>query len=363
MPSRFRDVTHKHIGLTFFWYLKRMRRRIRKGERINCAPNHFLWMFRDSLLIWSLSKKRGAFLCALLIILSACAPKEIWNTTTLIYFDTVCEVKVFCSPSRFKAAQKAVQKVFKDIEIRFSPGSADLASPEVLFLYQKAYAVYQDSEGKFDISVGDLSRIWGFHDHSFRIPTAEDLDRTKNTIGMDKIRIHEGRLVLSPGTQLDWGGIAKGYGIDLASSALIDMGIARGFVNAGGDLYCWGANPKDLSWKIGIKHPRRSGFSGVLSISDEAAATTGDYQRYFVEQGTRYHHVFDPHTGFPARGKQSVTVVGPEAAFCDALSTALFVSTQPKTILDLYPQYGAVLIDAGGNISFLGKSVSFKPSE
>lgn len=323
----------------------------------------FLWKNRISLLIWPLGKNRWAFLCAFLVLLSTCAPKETWNTTTLIYFDTVCEVKVFCSPSRFKAVQKAVQKVFKDIEIRFSPGSTDLASPEVLSLYQKAYAVYQDSEGKFDISVGGLSRIWGFHDLSFRIPTAEDLDRTKNTIGMDKIRIHEGHLVLSPGTQLDWGGIAKGYGIDLASSALIDMGIARGFVNAGGDLYCWGANPKYLPWKIGIKHPRRSGFSGVLSISDEAAATTGDYQRYFVEEGTRYHHVFDPYTGFPARGKQSVTVVGPEATFCDALSTALFVSKQPKTILDLYPQYGAVLIDSGGSISFLGKPVSFKPSE
>ncbi len=314
-------------------------------------------------MIQSFGKKRWIFLCPLFVLLSSCAPKETWNTTTFIYFDTVCEVKVFCSSLRFKTVQQAVQEVFKDIEIRFSPGSTDLASPEVLSLYQKAYAVYQDSEGKFDISVGDLSRIWGFHGHSFRIPTAEDLDRAKNTIGMDKIRIHEGRLVLSPGTQLDWGSIAKGYGIDLASSALIEMGIARGFVNAGGDLYCWGTNPKDLLWKIGIKHPRRSGFSGVLSISDEGAATTGDYQRYFVEKGTRYHHVFDPHTGFPARGKQSVTVVGPKATFCDALSTALFVSTQPKTILDLYSQYGAVLIDAEGNISFLGKPVSFKPSE
>jgi thiamine biosynthesis lipoprotein len=180
-------------------------------------------MFRASLLIGLIGKTRGAFLCALLLLLSSCTPKETWNTTTLIYFDTVCEVKVFCSSSRFKAVQKAVQKVFKGIDIRFSPGSTDLASPEVLTLYQKAYAVYQDSEGKFDISLGELSRIWGFHDHSFRIPTAEDLDRTKNTIGMDKIRIHEEQLVLSPGVQLDWGGIAKGYGIDLASSALKEM--------------------------------------------------------------------------------------------------------------------------------------------
>ncbi len=275
----------------------------------------------------------------------------------------MCEVKVLCPPARIRAVQNTVQEVFNGIETRFSPGSADLASPEVLSLFQKAYAVYLNSEGKFDISVGALSRAWGFYDQSFRIPRAEDLDKAKSTIGMDKIRVQEGRIVLPPETQLDWGGIAKGYGIDLASSALTEMGIPSGFVNAGGDLYCWGINPKGLSWKIGIKHPRRAGFSGVLSLSGEAAATTGDYQRYFIEEGTRYHHVFDPQTGFPSKGKQSVTVVGPEAALCDALSTALFVSTQPKTILDLYPQYGAVLINDEGKISFLGKTVSFELSD
>jgi thiamine biosynthesis lipoprotein len=310
-----------------------------------------------------MGKKRWAFLGSALIFLLCCAPKETWHTSTFFYFDTVCEVKIFCSSSRSKAAKKAVQDVFADIETRFSPKSTDLSSPEVLSLYKKAYTIYQNSEGKFDISVGALSRVWGFHDQSFRIPAAEDLDRVKNTIGMDKIHIQKGRLVLSPGTQLDWGGIAKGHGIDLASAVLIKMGIARGFVNAGGDLFCWGTNPKGLEWKIGTKHPRKTGFFGVLSIADEGAATTGDYQRFFVEGGTRYHHVFDPHTGFPARGKQSVTVVGPEAALCDALSTALFVSAQPKTILDLYPQYGAVLVDEEGKISFLGKPVSFESSQ
>jgi thiamine biosynthesis lipoprotein len=302
------------------------------------------------------------FLILLLVLLCACAPKESWNTTTVIYFDTVCEVKVFCPSSQFKSIQKAVRGVFENIEILFSPGSTDLSAPEVFTLYQKAYSVYQKSEGKFDISVGALSRVWGFHDHSFRIPKAQDLDRAKGTVGMNKIRIQAKRLVLPPGTLLDWGGIAKGYGIDRAASVLMEMGIERGFVNAGGDLYCWGSNPKGSLWKIGIKHPRRAGFSGVLSISGEAAATTGDYQRYFVEEGKRYHHVFDPQAGFPAEGKQSVTVIGPEAALCDALSTALFVSKHPQKILDLYPQYGAVLIDDEGKISFLGKSVSFSPS-
>lgn len=275
----------------------------------------------------------------------------------------MCEVKAFCSSSRFKATQTTIREVFKGIETFFSPGSSDLSSPEVLSLFQKAYSVYLKSDGKFDISVGALSQVWGFYDHSFHIPSAADLDKAKSTIGMDKIRIQEGRILLLPETQLDWGGIAKGYGIDRASSALIELGISRGFVNAGGDLYCWGTNPNGSSWKIGLKHPRRAGFAGILSIAHEAAATTGDYQRYFMEGGTRYHHVFDPQTGFPSRGKQSVTVVGPEAALCDALSTALFVSPRPETIIDLYPQYGAVLINNEGKISFLGKAVSFELSD
>lgn len=302
-------------------------------------------------------------LIVLLTLLASCGSKETWNTTTFIYFDTLCEVKVFGTSSQFKAVQKATQEVFSDIETWFSPGSTDLTSPEVLSLYQKAFVVYQNSAGKFDISVGALSRIWGFHDQTFRIPSAVDLNNVKRAIGMDKLLVQEGRLVLSPGIQLDWGGIAKGYGIDLAVSTIKALGISRGFVNAGGDLYCWGFNPKGLPWQIGIKHPRKSGFAGVLSLSGMGAATTGDYQRYFIDEGTRYHHVFDPHTGLPARGKQSVTVIGPETALCDALSTALFVSIHPKKILDQYPQYKAVLIDEEGKISFLGKTVPFKASE
>ena len=160
---------------------------------------------------------------------------------------------------------------------------------------------------------------------------------------------------------LDWGGIAKGYGIDLASQALIKSGFHQGFINAGGDLYCWGLNPENKTWRIGIKHPRQEGFLGVLSLSDMGVATTGDYQRYFIKDGTRYHLIFDPKTGFPARGKQSVTVIGPETNLCDALATALFVSKAPADILKKYPLYGAILVNEQGEISFLGKSFPFQP--
>jgi thiamine biosynthesis lipoprotein len=160
--------------------------------------------------------------------------------------------------------------------------------------------------------------------------------------------------------ELDWGGIAKGYGIDLASKSLLEMGISRGFINAGGDLYCWGKNPDNRDWNIGIQHPRKEGYLGILSISDLGAATTGDYQRYFMVNGVRYHHVFDPRTGYPAKGKRSVTVIGPETVLCDALSTALFVCKQPAKILEKYPDYGVIIVDSDGKLFILGKTYPFR---
>lgn len=177
---------------------------------------------------------------------------------------------------------------------------------------------------------------------------------------MTRIGLDAGGIRLPPEMEIDWGGIAKGYGIDLAAQALKNLGIVKGFINAGGDLYCWGANPENKAWQIGLKHPRKEGFLGVLSLAEKGAATTGDYQRFFIKEGVRYHHIFDPKSGYPSRGKQSVTVVGPETTLCDALATAIFISDHPDSILILFPEYGAIIIDANGRMSQAGKNYPFR---
>ncbi|MFB0533050.1 MAG: FAD:protein FMN transferase [Desulfatiglandales bacterium] len=310
-----------------------------------------------------MARKLCILLLASLLLLPGCGVKERWQTSTILAFDTICEINIFCSPSMFKSAQEEVQRVFSEIESLFSPGTDDYSSPLVLDLFQRGLKVYHDSNGCFDVTVGPLSRVWGFFDKSYVVPAPEQIKSALKLIGMEKIEQKNEALVLLPGMELDWGAIAKGFGIDLASKSLIQLGISRGFINAGGDLYCWGKNPSDQSWNIGIKHPRESGFLGVLSISNLGAATTGDYQRYFVKDGVRYHHVFNPRTGYPAQGKQSVTVCGPETLICDALSTALFVSQEPAKILEKYPDYGAIIVDSDGNLSFLGKAYPFNPME
>ena len=304
--------------------------------------------------------KKALFILILLVsLLSGCGPREKWNTATLFYFDTVCEMNIFCSPHHFESCQKEVHRVFTEIETHFSPGVKEYSSPLVLNLYDKALLVYQVSDGYFDITVAPLLKLWGFVEKKYHLPKPEEIKKTLKYIGMNKIKKSTDCLILPPNMDLDWGGIAKGLGIDLASSALKKMGISRGFINSGGDLFCWGKNPSNSLWRIGIDHPRKKGLLGVLSLSELGAATTGDYQRYFEIGRIRYHHVFNPYTGYPSQNKQSVTVIGPETVYCDALSTALFVSPDPERIVEKYPEYGAVIVDSEGNIFKIGRTFPF----
>lgn len=307
-----------------------------------------------------LARKLCLLLLVFLFLFSGCRVGDKWHASTLLFFDTLCQINIFSSTSDSKIAQEEVFRIFTEIEKHFSPGKKDYSSPIVLDLFQRALEVYQESDGSFDITVAPLSQVWGFLDNQRRLPSPHEIKSALTYIGMEKVREENGSIILPPEMELDWGGIAKGFGIDLASKALIEMGISRGYINAGGDIYCWGNNPDNEAWNIGIIHPRKQGYFGVISISDLGAATTGDYQRYFVRNEIRYHHVFDPRTGYPARGKRSVTVIGPETVLCDALSTALFVSQQPEKILEKYPDYGAVIVDSEGNISVLGKTYPFR---
>ena len=295
-------------------------------------------------------------LAIVLCLSPACVGRKRWHSSTLFFFDTVCDLNLCCGAEEYKVLEKEISDIFSRVEDSFTPGAEDYSAPWVIELFGPARQVYLDSGGAFDITVGPLSDLWGFHGGPQRVPSAGEIRAALEHVGMDRVGLESGRLIVPSGTVFDWGGIAKGFWVDLAARAVIGRGAKNGFINAGGDLYCWGQNPEGKPWRVGIKHPRGEGFFGVLNISGVGAATSGDYQRYFEESGVRYHHLFDPKTGFPARGKQSVTVVGPETTICDALSTAVFIHPKPEEFLRKYPEYGAVIVDEKGKYCLLGKT-------
>jgi thiamine biosynthesis lipoprotein len=308
------------------------------------------------------ASKRFGLIIFLLSVLANCGVnriKEGWQSYTLFFFETVCDVQIFCQAKQIKPTQEEISRIFGEIEDNFSPGHQDLSSPLVVELFQHARQVYLNTGGVFDITVGPLVELWGFSSKAYRVPRAEEVRAVLPLLGMDKIRLEANKIVLRPEMKLDWGGIAKGWAVDRAARALHEIGITRGFINAGGDLFCWGANPDNTDWRVGIQHPRQKGYLGVLSISNTGAATSGDYQRYFERNGVRYCHIFNPTSGNPARGRQSVTVIGPATMLCDALSTALFVSPEPEAILKRYSEYGAIIVNSCGEVVMMGKSLDF----
>ncbi len=299
-------------------------------------------------------KKYSALILVVVFSLN-CGPQKTWHTSTLVFFDTVCELRIFGSSAEFSQAKKEVEKIFSSMEELFSPEKTDLKSSHVQYLLRESLKINKNTDGCFDITVGPLKKAWGFLNGHYRVPSSKEINGLLKAVGMDKLQIKNDEALLPEKMKLDWGGIAKGYGVDLASQAIREMNIQKGFINAGGDIFCWGQNPDNDAWRIGIKHPRKSGFLGILSLKGQGAATSGDYQRFFIKNGLRYHHIFDPLTGYPAKGRQSVTVMGPKVLFCDALSTALFVSKEPENILKKYPDYGAVIVNKEGETLILGK--------
>ncbi len=188
--------------------------------------------------------------------------------------------------------------------------------------------------GAFDPTILPVARLWDFDAGAGRtrdrLPAAEELAAAVALVDYTAIGV-TGALSLAPGRQVDLGGIGKGAVVDLIAEHLAERGVERFLVEAGGDLLVAGLKPGERRWRIAVQHPRGDALPlAVLEIGAagqrRAVVTSGDYERYVVVDGVRYHHILDPATGRPARASVSVTVIAAGAAEADALATGLFVA-------------------------------------
>jgi FAD:protein FMN transferase len=209
--------------------------------------------------------------------------------------------------------------------------TAVTVSPEIIEILGEARRVSEASHGAFDASWAALRGLW-----HFRLPQpvpnipptpAEARARARN-IDYRLIRVDAAERTVKldrPGMGIGLGGIAKGYALDRAAAILRSHGLHDFVVYAGGQVFVSGKRG-DRPWRVGIQHPRRpDAYFAYFSPGDGAVSTSGDYERFFIHEGVRYHHVIDPATGYPANKTVAVTIIAPKAVSADAWATALFV--------------------------------------
>ncbi|MFC1539208.1 FAD:protein FMN transferase [Candidatus Latescibacterota bacterium] len=217
-------------------------------------------------------------------------------------------------------------------------------SPELKTVLDRSFFFFEKSDGAFDPTIAAVKWLWEF-DKDGRIPSEDELNEALKTVGLSKVSLNGDSLSLGDyGSKLDLGGIAKGYIVDRITDILKDNGAVSGLINAGGDIYTFGNKPNGDNWIIGLSHPRMNKTIVLDYIPLQAVATSGDYERYFMHNGVRYHHILDPKSGKPARECVSVTVWTESAMDADVFATTIFV---------LGPERGIALAELMDNVETL----------
>ena len=215
------------------------------------------------------------------------------------------------------------------INRRAGTDSVTVVSPETAEVLASALRYARLTGGALDVTVGPLLKVWGFYRHRGEVPPAPSLDSARALVGWRAVELDSAAgTVRLPrrGMELDFGAIAKGYAVDRGVQAMRAAGVTRGMVDLGGNVRVFGPAPHEDAWRLGVRDPRETEqMLGVVRLDSGAVATSGDYEQFFVHQGVRYSHIFDPRTGWPARGVAGTTVFAPEAIATDALSTSLFI--------------------------------------
>ncbi len=281
-----------------------------------------------------------------------------------------------------KASLQAFQEI-KRIETLMSPwlDSSDVTrinrsagkervkvSPETFGVIQKAQEISELSEGGFDITIGPLTELWREARKKTIPPSIEEVKEKLGLVNFKNIGIDpEGKVFLKKkGMAIDLGGIAKGYAVDRAFELVKSLGYKNLIVNAGGDLRVGGLK-SNQPWSIGIQNPRESQkLLARISASDTVIATSGDYEKFFIYEGKRYHHIFNPKDGFPTEGCQSVTIVTKDCITADGLATAVFVLGAEKgySLCQKLEGVDCIIVDKEGKIIFspgLKDRISFGP--
>lgn len=281
--------------------------------------------------------KRIVILVICLVLLCGCAENTSaeQHSKTVFAMDTVMELSIYGDEKLLAGAEK----IISDAENRLSATRQDSeiyklntngqgeVSENTFALLERSLELCRLTDGALDISVYPVAKAWGFTTGEHRVPNVDELNTLLKSVDYSKIVLGDNNTVLlGDNMQIDLGSTAKGWLGDAVLDYFRSNGVESALINLGGNVQALGAKPDGNPWQVAVKDPSGEGYAGVVEITGEAVITSGGYERYFEQDGVRYHHIIDPSTGCPAdSGLLSVTVIGESGVCCDALSTALFV--------------------------------------
>jgi thiamine biosynthesis lipoprotein len=319
-------------------------------------------------------KKIITLLFVLFAVLNSCISKKpvienftgfIQGTTYSIVYDNSIKI----TPQDL---QVKVEKILHDFDVSLSVyndssiisriNRNETAVPDSFFIdvFNKSVLISQMTDGAFDITVGPLVRAWGFGPDDHKNFTEEKRDSLLKLVGMEKIRLENGRLVKSdPGVMLDVNAIAQGYSVDVVCRYFRSIGLSNYLVEIGGEVMAVGSKG-GAPWRIGIDRPEDNNMvpgqslQAIIKISDMAVSTSGNYRKFYVEDGIKYSHTIDPKTGYPAKNRLlSTTIVADNCTMADGIATACMVMGKEKAIdfIKSHPGLSAYFVfsDDSGN--------------
>ncbi|GMR04782.1 MAG: FAD:protein FMN transferase [Thermodesulfobacteriota bacterium] len=268
---------------------------------------------------------------------------------------------------------KGLEKVFSSYmpgsvvsRISSNAGGAPVkASKDVIHVVDEALGIARLTGGAFDPTVGALAGVWGLSGEKKYVPSREAVEKILPLVNFREVAVDEGAGTVAlkkKGMSLNLGGLAKGFIVGRAAEVLKRNGVSRAIIKAGGDMFVFDVRgrAKKASFIIGIKDPRNEkDLLGEIFADNGAIATSGDYERFFMKGGKRYHHILDPATGFPAMRSRSVTIIAKDPTIADALSTAVFVLGPEKGLglIESLKDVEGVVVGADG---FVHTSSGFK---
>ena len=290
------------------------------------------------------SRLRGVPMCiAILLSLTACGPKAEPHSSTIFAMDTVMNLTIY-GEGKVASGQDmlslmaawineiegelSVTKEGSDIHnINANGGNPTQVSDNTARLLKQALDLCEQTGGTLDITAYPAIKAWGFTTGEYRVVDETERVELAEHIDYRCVELDGTSVTLPEGMEMDLGAVAKGYTGDVLVLGLEEAGIASALLDLGqSTISAIGTKPDGKPWRIGIQDPYGEGYLGVLELNDRSMGSSGNYQRYFEENGQIYGHILDPETAAPAdSGLAGVTVVADSALLCDGLGTALFV--------------------------------------